>query len=110
MCELLTTHLFSIGEVDGEMSIWFRKGKSAPNIQKCLHVGRAARERFDLLTLIPPLPKEKVFDLSIANLGRKSHGNMIAFSETFHKSTFVIHFLHPLNCLKFNILIKFLKF
>lgn len=68
------------------------------------------RERFNLLTLIPPLPKEKVFDLSIANLGRKSLGKMIAFSETFHKSTFVIHFLHPLNCLKFNILIKFLKF
>lgn len=85
MCELLTTHLLSI-DVDGEMSIWFRKGKSAPNIQKCLHVGRAARERFNLLTLIPPLPKEKVFDLSIANLGRKSLGNMIAFSETFHKA------------------------
>jgi len=45
MCTL-NTHLFIIEEADTESSNWFRKGKSVPNMWKCLDSGKVGREVF----------------------------------------------------------------
>lgn len=83
------------------MNNWFKKGKSVPNMWKCLDWGRVGREIFVWIVNHPPSQKTGSEFLAITKLDSKSLGAMVQHSETPFFS---------LNCLKFNLFIKFLKF